>query len=211
MKNNPKPVNYIYTKSEHYKMFYEKNKTNRLSKTVKLLPETDKMNLFKKTSEFKFCEEIFNNPIETDYNISKIRENFIRIDFMTKSKSYYRLDIHVINEINGIVNHISFTKYDTKYDIIPDNIKDFDEYEESYNRPTERYEMIELMNRIHFILNDMVVKSHISNKFCIGGTEIESKNKIYEYSLKIIVGDGGFEKLKTDIYPRSGWGLYFSI
>ena len=204
-------MNYLYTKSEHYKKFYEKNKTNRLSKSVKILPETDKMNLFKKTSGFKVNEEIFNNPIETDYNINRIRENFLRIEFKTKSESSYRLDIHIIDEVNGIVNHISFTEYDIKYDNIPNNIKDFDEYEESYNKPTERNEMIELMNRIHFILNDLVFTNNISNKFCIGGTEIESKNKIYEYSLKIIIGNDGFEKLKTDIYPKSGWGLYFSI
>jgi hypothetical protein len=40
-------MNYIYTKTEHYRMFYEKNKTNRLSKFVKILPESEKMNLFK--------------------------------------------------------------------------------------------------------------------------------------------------------------------
>jgi hypothetical protein len=102
-------------------------------------------------------------------------------------------------------------EYDIKYNNIPNNSRDFDDYEESYNRPTERYEMIELMNRIHFILSHMVADKHITNKFCIGGTEIESKNKIYEYSLKIIVGQEGFQKIKTDIYPKSGWGLYFSI
>ena len=34
---------------------------------------------------------------------------------------------------------------------------------------------------------------------------------IYEYSLKVIVGKNGFDKLKTNVYPNTGWGLYFSI
>ena len=68
------------------------------------------------------------------------------------------------------------------------------------------------MNRIHFILKDIIDKNYINNNlFCIGGTEIESKNNIYEYSLKVIVGNNGFDKLKTSVYPKTGWGLYFSI
>ena len=205
-------MNYIYTKTEHYRMFYEKNKTNRLSKFVKILPESEKMNLFKITSGYKTNEEIFNNSIETKYNIEKLKENLFKITFETNSNTKYRLDIHVIDEVNGIVNHIAFTEYDSKYDIIPNNSKDFNEYEESYNKPTNRNEMIELMNRIHFILKDIIDRNYINNNlFCIGGTEIESKNNIYEYSLKVIVGKNGFDKLKTNIYPNVGWGLYFSI
>lgn len=205
-------MKYIYTKTEHYKMFCDKNKTNRLSKSIKILPESDKLNLFKITSGQKFNEEIFNDPIETKYSIEELKENFFKMTFETNSNTKYRLNIHVINEVNGIVNHIAFTEYDSKYDIIPNNSKDYDEYEDSYNKPTNRNEMIELMNRIHFILNDIIDKSYIKNNlFCIGGTEIESKNNIYEYSLKVIVGKNGFDKLKTNVYPKTGWGLYFSI
>lgn len=204
-------MKYIYTKTEHYKMFYEKNKTDRLSKNVKILPETNKMNLFKITSDFEINEEIFNKSIETEYEIEKVKNNFIKIVFSTNSNIKYRLDIHIIEEINGVVNHISFTEYDSKYDTIPNNYLDFDEYEESYNKPTNRNEMIELINRIHFILKDIIEKKYISNNlFCIGGTEIESKNNIYEYSLKVIVGKKGFDKLNTNVYS-TGWGLYFFI
>jgi hypothetical protein len=205
-------MNYIYTKTEHYKIFYEKNKTDRLSKNLKILPESDKINLFKISFGYKNNEEIFNESIETEYSIEKLKGNFFKITFRTNSNTKYRLDIHVINEINGIVNHISFTEYDSKYDIIPDDSINFDEYEESYNKPTNRNEMIELVNRVHFILKDIINNNYITdNLFCIGGTEIESKNNIYEYSLKVIVGKDGFDNLKTNVYPETGWGLYFSI
>lgn len=204
-------MKYIYTKTEHYKMFCEKNKTNRLSKSVKILPESDKMNLFKITSGYKVNEEIFNESIETKYDIEELKENFFKIIFKTNSDIEYRLDIHVIDEVNGIVNHIAFTENDSKFDTIPNSSIDFDEYEKSYNKPTKHHEMIELMNRIHFILKDIIDKNYINNNlFCIGGTEIESKNNIYEYSLKVIVGNNGFDKLKTSVY-NTGWGLYFSI
>lgn len=193
-------------------MFCEKNRTNRLSKFVKILPESDKMSLFKITSGYKLNEEIFNESIETKYDIEELKQNFFKITFKTNSDTKYRLDIHVIDEVNGIVNHISFTEHDSKYDTITDNENDFNEYEESYNKPTNRNEMIELMNRIHFILKDIIDKNYINhNLFCIGGTEIEGKNNIYEYSLKVIVGKNGFNKLKTDVYTNTGWGLYFYI
>lgn len=205
-------MKYIYTKTEHYKMFCEKNKTNRLSKSVKILPESDKMNLFKITSGYKVNEENFNESIETKYDIEELKENFFKIIFKTNSDIEYRLDIHVIDEVNGIVNHIAFTENDSKFDTIPNSSIDFDEYEKNYNKPTKHHEMIELMNRIHFILKDIIDKNYINNNlFCIGGTEIESKNNIYEYSLKVIVGNNGFDKLKTSVYPKTGWGLYFSI
>jgi len=204
-------MKYLYTKTSHYKKYFEKNKTDRISKNVKILPESDKINLFKSTSGLEINEEIFNKSIKTKYTISKIRENFLKIKFETNSKTKYRLDIHTINEVNGIINHISFTEDNDVYDNIPNLEKDFDDYEENYNKPTGKHEMIELMNRIHFILNEMVNNDYINNSFCIGETEIEGKNKIYEYSLKIIVGESGFNKLKTNVYPKVGWGLYFSI
>ena len=123
------------------------------------------MNLFKITSGYKTNEEIFNNSIETKYNIEKLKENLFKITFETNSNTKYRLDIHVIDEVNGIVNHIAFTENDSKFDIIPNNSKDFNEYEESYNKPTTRHEMIELMNRIHFILKDIIDKNYIRKCF----------------------------------------------
>lgn len=49
------------------------------------------------------------------------------------------------------------------------------------------------------------------NYFCIGANEIsEKKNDIYEYFLKIVVGNNNFQKLETELYTPK-WGLYFKI
>ena len=203
-------MKYLYTKTKHYKIFVERNKTNRISKDIKILPESDKMNLFKLSLNINE-EEIFNNPLVTKYDIFKLNDKFKKITFNSNSDTYYRVDIHTITESNGIVNHISFTEDNSKFDSIPNNQEDFQSYEDSYNKPSNKNEMIEVLNRIHYILNDLVNKNIIINKFCIGGTNIKEKNNIYEYFLKIIVGNDGFEKLDTEVYPTIGWGLYFSI
>jgi hypothetical protein len=205
-------MKYLYTKTEHYKLFVKENKNNRLSKDIKILPESDKMSLFKISLNSNLNEEIYDKPLETDYKLLKIKDNFIKVLFQSKSNINYRLDIHTIVEKNGIVNHISFTEDDIKYDIIPDKQSDFEQYEIDYNRLTGKNEMIELMNRIHYILSNLLSNDDLSNNsFCIGGTELIEKNNIYEYLLKVIVGDGGFKKINTDIYSKVGWGLYFSI
>ena len=205
-------MKYLYTKTEHYKLFVKENKNNRLSKDIKILPESDKMSLFKISLNSNLNEEIYDKPLETDYKLLKIKDNFIKVLFQSKSNINYRLDIHTIVEKNGIVNHISFTEDDIKYDIIPDKQSDFEQYEIDYNRLTGKNEMIELMNRIHYILSNLLSNDDLSNNsFCIGGTELIEKNNSYEYLLKVIVGDGGFKKINTDIYSKVGWGLYFSI
>jgi hypothetical protein len=203
-------MKYLYTKTEHYKKFILDNNTNRLSKGIKIMPENSKMNLFKKSLNY-INEEIFQKPIITEYEVVQINDNFIKLLFTSNSKTDYRLDIHIINEINGLVNHIAFTKDDSKYDKIPNNPIDFEKYEYDYNKLTGMNEMIEIMNRIHFILIDLLKKSLIKNYFCIGGTEIIEKDNIYEYLLKVIVGDDGFKKMETEVYDKVGWGLYFSI
>jgi len=179
-------MKYIWTNSENYKKFLESNLSNRLSKGLKVIPTGDKWNLFKISKGLN--EEIFNNPLETKYSINKLDGRFLKIKFGTNSRTNYRLDIHMIREFGIIVNHISFTEDSDKYD---------------------KNEMIELMNRIHFILLDVVDKGILSTTFSIGGTELEEKNRIYEYFLKVLGVD--FKKLKTDVYPKCGWALYFSI
>jgi hypothetical protein len=81
---------------------------------------------------------------------------------------------------------------------------------EDYDKLTNKNEMIEILNRIHFIIKDLLYKNIIINSFCIGGTDLESKNNIYYYFLKIMVGENGFSKKDTKYYD-SGWGLYFKI
>lgn len=205
-------MKYLYTKTEHYKIFISENKSNRLSKSIKILPESDKINLFKISLGSNLNEEIYDGPMQTDYELVKVNDNFIKVLFSSKSNTDYRLDIHIISEKNGIVNHLSFTENDIKYDNIPNKQSEFDQYEIDYNKPTGKNEMIEIMNRIHYILPDLLLTNNLSNNlFCIGGTELIEKNNTYEYLLKVIVGKDGFKKINTNIYPKVGWGLYFSI
>ena len=204
-------MKYLYSKSEHYTKFIESNKTNRVHKNLKIWTSGSKGNLFKISFGLNISEEIYEKPIDTDYSIIDMNDNFKKVIFKSKSNTEYRIDIHIIKEFDKLINHISFTKNDDIYDIIPKNETDFKKYDIDYNKPTGKNEMIELLNRLHFILKDLVSKNIINNNFCIGGTELIEKNNIYEFFLKVIVGDGGFEKINTNVYSKVGWGLYFSI
>ncbi len=205
-------MKYLYTKREHYLKFVAENKNNRLSKFLKIMPPGDKMNLFRIANENStfIKEEIFGTPYFTRYQLINLSPKSLKVLFKSNSDTLYRLDIKIIDEEIGTTNHIAFTEEDSKYDIYPTNQEDFEDFESSYNAPTGKHEMIELMNRMHYILEDLVKKGHITNSFCIGGTDLEEKNNIYEYFLKVVVGKDGFRKEETDIYP-SGWGLYFKI
>jgi hypothetical protein len=80
-----------------------------------------------------------------------------------------------------------------------------------YEEPTNNYEVYDLLGRIRFILNSMVNDKVIENSFCVGGTLFLKKNYLYKYFLKMIVGEDGFKKRDTVVYPKVGWGLYFKI
>ena len=195
-------MKYLYTKSNHYTKFLESNSnSNRLSKNLKILPPNG-----------KFINEIFNSPIKCDYTKeTKKSEARVVIKFESKLGNKYRLDIFPLKEFNKEINHIAFGIDSKEFEDLPNTLSDLDIYWDDYERPTNRNEMIDILNRLNFILNDLVNKNEIQPDFCIGGTELESKNNIYEYFLKIVVGDNGFTKLKTRMYPKSGWGLYFKI
>jgi len=188
-------MKYLFTKNDHYIKYVEEHGSDRLCKNLKLYI-TSKDILLKKVSNN--INEIFDKNIKTDYDIV-YNNNNILISFLSNSEFKYRLDIFKIKEINGVVNHISFSKYDG-------NINDEENYEELLNKN----EMIEVINRIHYILKDLVKNNNITNYFCIGGCDLLSKNRIYEYALKTIVGVDGFKKLYTDLYD-SKFGLYFKI
>ena len=151
---------------------------------------------------FLIKEEIFQEPLYTDYNIEEDGDNKLKISFSSKSDNKYRLDIFKIIEkdkYDGYINHISFSGYDKNINSNGD-----------YNKLLYKEEMIEIMNRIHYVLKDLLKNNIIDNSFCIGGTELLKKNKIYEYVLKVIVGESGFTKQKTNIYDTK-FGLYFSV
>lgn len=184
-------MKYIKTKYKHYEIYIKENNTERLERGLKIYTNT----------KSGLINEIFNDFIKTDYKIEEISGENILISFYSKSKNKYRIDLMNIYESDkspNLVTHISFSDYNR-------DIKDLD-YEELLNRN----EMLDVLGRIHYIMIDLVNKGHINNYFCIGGTELSSKNKIYKYALQVIVGDDGFKKLKTKLYD-SGYGLYFSI
>lgn len=190
-------MKYLHTRQEHYRKFINKYKTDRLNKNLKLYTESKT----KLLTDSGIVNEIFNTPIKTQFNIHKY-EHAYKIDFNTKSGEKYRLDIIILDEKDkGIVNHLAFSLYDN-------DINNQNEYE----KLTGKNEMIEVLNRIHYIIIELVKNNNISNYFCIGGSDLISKNKIYEYFLKVVVGEDGFEKLNTDVYGDDmSWGLYFKI
>jgi hypothetical protein len=172
-------------------MFVDKYKTDRLQKGLKIYT----------TSKAGLLNEIFQEPIHTEYVIETELPKMM-VSFHTSKDFKYRIDIFGILEIDkssNEINHIAFSDY-------ANDINDEDKYEELLDRG----EMIEIINRIHFILKDLMNKNKINNYFCIGGTKLLSKNNIYNYALKIIVGDDGFDKLTTNIY-KTKFGLYFKI
>jgi len=186
-------MRYLHSKYEHYCKFVEKHKTDRLFKNLKITTNF-KEDFVKK---LKLNEEIFNKEIPTQYNIELQKSNEIVISFYTNKNNKYRLDIIIINEDDKFINHIGFSDFNTKNS-------------NEYDNPTKRDEMIEIMNRIHYILRELLSKKLIINYFCIGITSSLVKNNIYEYFLKIVVGEDGFDKLPTTHYP-TGFGLYFKI
>lgn len=183
-------MNYLYTRNEHFRMFMEKHNNERLKKNLKIIPST----------KFNRVFEIFDRIVDTEYKFidnSPIKTYI----FKTNSEYEYRLDLYVDEEPNiGIVNHISFTSsYIDDYQSI-----DYDGYK------TFKYEMIEVLNRIKFILKDLLEKEEIINSFCIGGTDLEKKNNIYQDFLRTVIGKDGFDKIPTKSY-HCGWGLFFKI
>ena len=56
------------------------------------------------------------------------------------------------------------------------------------------------------ILKDINNKLNV-DEYCIGATDNESKNHIYEYMMRFI---SGWEKRETDQYDL-GWAIYFKL
>ena len=186
-------MNYLYVKYNHYVNFINEYKTDRLCKNLKIYT----------TSKNGLINEIFNEPLYTDYKIEKNFPNYLLISFETKAEYKYRIDIFRMTEYDkspNYINHIAYSDYNNE-------VTDVDKYEELLNRN----EMLEILNRIHYILNDLVKNNIINNEFCIGGTKTLAKNNIYQYLLKILVGEDGFKKMNTEFYKDTKFGLYFKI
>lgn len=201
-------MNYLYTQYKHYTKYINENGTDRVYKDLKILSSSNK---FSSLFNLKVNEEIFEKPIECEYEINYINKNQIKIIFKSKNDIEYRLDIFKIIEDGILYNHISYTKNDDVFDNSTENQQEQDEMDMKYEEPTNNYEVYDLLGRIRFILNSMVNDKIIENSFCVGGTLFLKKNNMYKYFLKMIVGEDGFEKRDTTVYSKVGWGLYFKI
>ena len=182
-------VNYI-----EYKRFLKENSnSDRISKGLKLHP----------------VFEIFDREVKTEYSVSD-RDYFIpeselfyklKVKFYSKSNTKYRIDIwsmvDIVEEREERYNHLAFSLYDKKTDN-PD-----------YNEPTNKDELYDVMNRLTYIIKDMISKNIITNQFCVGGTSDLRKNKMYK-SLLSSMGAKDIEKRAEDLYDE-GWGLYFTL
>lgn len=203
---------YLQSKYEHYLKFVNENKTDRLYKGIKITTTDNKIsNLLKLSTNVKINEEIFENSIECEYSISKSENNHIKVTFNSKSETKYRIDIYKIIEGGEIINHIGFSVDSERLDNKPTNQVEQNEHDIEYERLTNKYEIYDILGRIRFILIDMVINKIITNQFCIGGTSLLKKNSLYEFFLKVVVGKDGYEKRKTNCYPKIEWGLYFKI
>lgn len=193
-------MNYLYVKYEHYAKFIECYNTDRLCKNLKI--HSPKMKRLISFSKNELIKELYDRELITKYNIESNTITKIWISFFTDNGYKYRLDIFrgmEKDKSENFINHIAFSDFDKDpYD------------EENYETLLNRNETIEIINRLHYILKDLVNKNIINNHFCIGGAKLLSKNNIYQYALKILVGDDGFDKLDTNAYS-TGFGLYFKI
>ena len=74
--------------------------------------------------------------------------------------------------------------YNNMYSILFSTINNdpYDVTENEYEQLTNRKEMIEILNRIRYIINDWLKNNNINNiTFVIGESKKQKKNKIYEY------------------------------
>jgi len=176
-------MKYLITRKEHFK-------NERLSKYLK----TTTIGNFDELLNFNTLNEILNSNLITNYKILSNDNEELVLIFESKSKIKYQLNLFKRFEYGEIVNHIVFTLYGRE--------------EKDFESLSGKNEMIEILNRVKYILISMVNDMIINDNFCIGGSILESKNNIYEYALYIFVGEEGYEKLDTIYYP-TGWGLYF--
>jgi hypothetical protein len=177
---------YLYVKSEHYQKYIENVGSNRLDKWIKILPPPSKATLF------GAIQEAFEG-IETDYNIIQNGNNYL-IKFKTNSGTEYRFDIW--NEPNTTI-------YDLAFSLAKNEPNDINKYEEL----TDKKESIELLSRLVWILKDVKPKLNVS-EFCIGATNLTSKDNIYKNLMKFAKS---WQKKYTKKYTPSNWALYFKL
>jgi hypothetical protein len=178
----------ILVKVEDYKIFIEKNGSNKLDDRNEIYTFGSFPPKFYRDKN-KINEEIFEG-ISCSYKILKKSDDEILIKFESKSSSEYRIDI--LKDPNTNIWHIGFSEIDNKIDDI-----------EKYQSLTEKDEAIDVISRLVFILKNI----NMSVEYCIGATGNDKKDRIYEYIMRFV---SNWEKRNTNEYPL-GWAIYFKI
>lgn len=137
---------------------------------------------------FPVNEEIFNGT-KTQYSISKSSDGYL-ITFKSNSDTEYRFDL--LKDPDDDIYHLAFGLLDTN--------------DVEYEVLTNKNESLEVFSRLIWILKDTSSKKGI-DKFIIGMTNDEKKNRIYQYMMKFI---SGWKKIDTTNYD-TGKGIYFEL
>jgi len=176
---------YILTHKQYISLT-EKYKTNKLDKNTTI-------DIYSKFNENHYIgkkiNELFDNELITEYvidrRISKAFKNkydYIFI-FKTNSGTEYRLDL-LYHEDNKV-------SYTNMYSILFSTSENdpYEVEEEQYEEKTNKREMIELMNRLRYIINEWLkIMNFKTITFVIGKSSIEKKNEIYKYLIVICFG-----------------------
>lgn len=136
----------------------------------------------------KIEEEIFNGT-KTDYHVLKKTNDYILLEFISKRKFKYRIDL--LREPDTKIWHIGFSMFDNPLDDI------------NYEILTDNKESIDVLSRIIWIIRD--IKMDV--EYCIGMTGDIKKDRIYEYMMRLV---SNWDKRATDNYP-TGWGIFFRL
>lgn len=180
---------YLHVTLESYNDYINKFGSNRLDKWFKILPPSSKFFVLNNYNDYIL--EAFEGQ-ETNYELSEVNSGYLII-FKCKSGYEYRFDI--IREPDTKIYDLAFS----------DSSNDMSDV--SYDNLTDRNESKELLSRLVWILKDVNGKLDVS-EWCIGATNLQSKNNIYEYLMKFT---NSWEKRFTNKYPPLNWAIYFTL
>lgn len=180
-------MKHTYTKVrlEDYNKFYEKYNHARLDRWHRIVPNISSLPKF-----LHINEEILEGR-ETKYELVENDSDYV-IKFNSKSNNEYRFDL--IREPNTKIYHLGFSE--SSKNLIND----------TYENLTQREESIDVFSRLVWILKDINPKIDV-DEYCIGSSNNEKKNSIYQYLMKFV---SGWEKRNTNLYSL-GWAIYFKI
>lgn len=161
---------------DQFKTFdsYKLDKITRISTGSKFLENTyiGKVNeIYQKELVTKYSVESRKSPIYND-------DDYI-FKFKTNSNIEYRIDL--------LKHEDEKVEYSNMYSVLFSLAKN-DPYSsniDDYEQLTDKYQMIEILNRIRYIIEDWVEQTKLNLTFVIGKSDIEKKNNIYKYFIKI--------------------------